>query len=95
MDDLGSATGVELRLGLDALGVMDRLGLEAACVERLIGGLGAAAVRLSLLEFPLFRELLAAQTGSTKNAKIQMQNPKIIKKVVPLCREFKILIFDL
>lgn len=95
MDDLGRATGIELRLGLDTLGVMDRLGLGAAEEERLVRGLEAVAVRLLLLELPLFRELLAAQTGSTENAKIKRQNPKIIKNVVSLSRESEILIFDL
>ena len=82
IDDLGGATGVALRLGLETLGVVDRMGL------------GAAAVRLPLVEFPLFRELLAAQTGSTESAKIKMENAKM-NEVIPARQDSTILIFDI
>lgn len=93
---------LELRLGLDALDVLDRfevLDLDEfgrAVLEARDCDLEDAALRLLLLllELLLFRELLDAQTGSAINANIRMQKAKM-KEVIPACRDSTILIVDL
>jgi hypothetical protein len=102
VDVLGDDLRVELRLGLDALGALDRVELldldelGRAVLEVRDCGLEAAALRLLLLllELLLFRELLDAQTGSAANANIRMQKVNN-KKVIPACRDSTILIVDL
>ena len=102
VDVLEDDLRVELRLGLDALDVLDRfevLGLDElgrAVLEARDCDLEAAALRLLLLllELPLFRELLDAQTGSVTNAKMSMHKAKN-KEVIPACRDSTILIVDL
>ena len=91
--------GVEFRvealgalLRLEDLGGLDRLTLLVFDLRD--DELEAAVVRLLLLlELPLFRELLAAKTGSEANTKIEMQKAKI-KEVIPACRDSTILIFN-
>jgi len=94
--------GVLLRV--EILGALDRLGVlvvrfdefELLVPEVRDRELELAALRLLLLplpELPLFRELLAAKTGSIVNAKMKTQNAKI-NEVIPARRDSSILIFD-
>lgn len=101
LERLGEVFRVEILGALLRLGALDMLGrlivLRFAPIiglEERDGDLGAGALRLLLLELLLFRELLAAHTGSTESVKIKMEKAKM-KEVIPVRRDSTILIFDI
>lgn len=96
IERLGEELRVEILgalLRLDVLGATDWLGLRVT-TERDCDLEAAAGRLLLLLELPLFRELLAAKTGSTESAKMKTEKVKM-KKVIPAFRDSTILNFDL